>query len=59
MNTVTDSMSRARDCAEGGTMADGTDDTEKIIATETCLRRQKNTVPSWILFELLTQVYTE
>ncbi|EDM09478.1 rCG46444 [Rattus norvegicus] len=24
-------------------MADGTDDTEKIIATETCLRRQKNT----------------
>lgn len=40
-------------------MADGTDDTEKIIATETGLRRQKNTVPSWILFELLTQVHTE
>lgn len=53
MNIVTDSMSRSRDCAEGGTMADGTDD------TETGLRRQKNTVPSWILFELLTQVYTE
>lgn len=29
MNSVTDSMSRARDCAEGGTMADGTVDTEK------------------------------
>lgn len=39
MNIVTDSMSRARarDCAEGGTMADGTVDTEKIIASETCV----------------------
>lgn len=41
MNIVTDSMSRAKDCAEGGTMADGTVDTEKIIATETCVYQDR------------------